>query len=98
MAALLTRRSLTTCLMAAVLSAVSTVRAGEATTEKFKIFSSKPTLVVVNGYSTSFQWWRFLQRKIDRQFGGKRVIEVIPATRGGTPIAKCTSTRSRWNR
>lgn len=45
-------------------------------------------LIVVNGYSTSFRWPRILQRKLDKQFGGKRVIEVRSATRGGAPIAK----------
>ena len=34
----------------------------------FRIFSGEPRLIVVNGYSTSFHWWAFLQRKTDRQF------------------------------
>lgn len=53
-----------------------------------KLLAGEPRLVVVNGYSTSFHWWKILQRKLDRYFEGKRVVEVRPATRGGTPIAK----------
>lgn len=51
------------------------------------VLDETPKLFVVNGYSTSFQWPRFLQRKLDRHFG-RRVIEVKSATKGGTPIAK----------
>ena len=52
-----------------------------------RILDETPKLLVVNGYSTSFQWPRILQRKLDRHFG-RRVIEVKSATKGGTPIAK----------
>jgi thiol-disulfide isomerase/thioredoxin len=50
-------------------------------------FDGKPKLIVVNGYSTSFNWPKVLQRKLDRYFG-QRIIEVKSATKGGTPIAK----------
>jgi len=59
----------------------------EAGEKEFKIFSAQPRLIIVNGYSTSFHWWAFLQHKVDRYFDGKRIIEVKTATRGGTPIA-----------
>jgi len=53
-----------------------------------RILDERPKLfVVVNGYSTSFQWPRFLQRKLDRHFG-RRIIEVKSATKVGTPIAR----------
>ena len=52
-----------------------------------RILDETPKLLVVNGYSTSFQWPRILQRKLDRHFG-RRIIEVTSATKGGTPIAK----------
>lgn len=55
---------------------------------KLKIFDDKSKAIVVNGYSTSFQWPRMLQEKLDRMYGGKRVLTVRPATKGGTPIAK----------
>ncbi|MHC4462442.1 MAG: alpha/beta hydrolase fold domain-containing protein [Planctomycetota bacterium] len=55
--------------------------------DKIKIFDGKLRVIVVNGYSTSFQWPRILQRKLDRQFDGKRVLTVKSATKGGTPIA-----------
>ena len=51
-------------------------------------FDGKPRTFVVNGYSTSFHWPAMLQRKLDRYFDGKRVIEVKSATQGSTPIAK----------
>ncbi len=53
-----------------------------------KIFSGEPRLIVVNGYSTSFHWPAILQRKLDRYFSSKRIVEVKRATKGGTPIAK----------
>jgi hypothetical protein len=56
--------------------------------KKLKIFDGKPKIIVVNGYSTSFQWPRMLQRKLDRYLDGKRTITVKSATRGGTPIAQ----------
>ena len=52
------------------------------------LFDGKPRTLVVNGYSTSFQWPGMLQRKLDRYFDGRRVIEVKSATQGGTPIAR----------
>ena len=54
----------------------------------FKIFSGEARLLVVHGYSTSFHWWAFLQRKIDRFRPGDREIEVNLVAKGGTPIAK----------
>ena len=60
----------------------------KSTAKKLKIFDNEPKVIVVNGYSTSFQWPDLLQRKLDRCTDGKRVLEVKPATRGGTPIAK----------
>jgi len=54
----------------------------------FKVFSGEQRLVVVHGYSTSFQWWAALQRKIDRFHPGDRKVEVVLAAKGGTPIAK----------
>ena len=53
-----------------------------------KILDGQPKTIVVNGYSTSFEWPNVFQRKLDRYFGYKRVIEVKTATKGGTPIAK----------
>ena len=55
---------------------------------KITIFDQMPKTIIVNGYSTSFQWPRLLQRKLDRYFNGKRVLSVVRATKGGTPIAK----------
>jgi len=57
-----------------------------------RIFNGEPRLLLINGYSTSFQWWAFLQRKIDRHLeydGGPngRTVEVQSVTKGGTPIA-----------
>ncbi len=57
-------------------------------TGKLKIFDDKSKTIVVNGYSTSFQWPRMLQEKLDRMYDGKRVLTVRPATKGGIPIAK----------
>jgi len=55
---------------------------------KLRIFDNKSKTVIVNGYSTSFGWPRLLQEKLDRMHGGKRVLTVKPATKGGTPIAR----------
>ena len=52
------------------------------------IFSGTSCVLVVNGYSTSFHWWEILQRKIGRYMEGERVVEVVRATKGGTPIAR----------
>ena len=60
----------------------------EETVGSLKILSGEPRLIVVNGYSTSFHWPSVLQRKLDKHFDGKRVVEVRSATKGGTPIAK----------
>ncbi|MCK4300047.1 MAG: SGNH/GDSL hydrolase family protein, partial [Planctomycetes bacterium] len=75
--------------MAVMLVAV-TVHSAESDvdSEPSKVFSGEPKLIVVTGYSTSFHWWAFLQRKIDRYTEGERTVEVRPATRGGTPIAR----------
>ena len=53
-----------------------------------RIFDGKPKTIIVNGYSTSFHWPSLLQKELDEMHGGKRVLTVIPATKGGTPIAK----------
>ena len=53
-----------------------------------KILNGDARLIVVNGYSTSFQWPTVLQAKLDRFFGGKSPVEVVRATRGGSPIAR----------
>jgi len=68
-----------------------------------KLFDRTRKVFVINGYSTSRHWPKILQRKLDRYFDGKRVIEVRPAIKGGTPIAKWinaeTGKRSpAWNR
>ncbi len=60
--------------------------------ERVSVFCGEPRLLLVNGYSTSFHWWAFLQRKIDRYLdyeGGPegRVVEVQAVTKGGTPIS-----------
>ncbi len=49
---------------------------------KLNIFDDKRKTIVVNGYSTSFHWPRLLQEKLDRMYGGKRVLTVRPATKG----------------
>jgi hypothetical protein len=58
--------------------------------ERTKIFSGEPRLLIVHGYSTSAHWWAFLQHRIDRHMGGpdRRVVEVQLCNKGGTPIAK----------
>ena len=71
----------------ALATLVSTAHGVEAA-DDFKIFAGEPRLVVVHGYSTSFHWWAFLQRKIDRFRAGDRKIEVNLVAKGGTPIAK----------
>jgi hypothetical protein len=53
-----------------------------------KLFDGTPRIFVVNGYSTSRHWPQILQRKVDRYFDGKRVVEVRSAIKGGTPIAR----------
>lgn len=90
--------------MAVTLMAM-TVQAVESDidSEQVKVFSGEPRLIVVTGYSTSFHWWAFLQRKIDRYSKGERALEVRRATRGGTPIArwmdvKTGEPRQPWTR
>lgn len=89
----------------AVMLMAMTVQAAESDvgSEQLKIFSGERRLIVVTGYSTSFHWWAFLQRKIDRYSKGERALEVRPATRGGTPIArwmdvKTGQRRQPWTR
>ncbi len=67
---------------------------GKAGGKKIQIFDGKPKVIVVNGYSTSFQWPRILQRKLDRYSNGKRLLKVKQATKGGTPIAKWLNTNT----
>lgn len=57
---------------------------------RLKILNGQPRLIVVNGYSTSFQWPKVLQAKLDRLLGTKRKcpVQVVSATAAGTPIAK----------
>lgn len=59
-----------------------------ASKQKPEIFDGKQKTIIVNGYSTSFKWPEFLQKKLDRLTGHKGLIAVVPATKGGTPIAK----------
>ncbi len=63
--------------------------AGEKQTDRarYRIFDGKKKTIIVNGYSTSFHWPKVLQKKLDLYHGGRRIIEVKSATRGGTPIA-----------
>ena len=55
---------------------------------QIQILDGEPKRLVVHGYSTSFRWPAILQRKLDRYFKGRRVIEVKSALKGGTPIAR----------
>ena len=66
----------------------ATVSAQQSSNRGLKLFDGEPKALVVNGYSTSFQWPKILQRKLDNYFDGNRVIEVKLATQGETPIAK----------
>ncbi|QDT03781.1 EF hand [Rubripirellula lacrimiformis] len=72
-------------LCASAVGCASSVRGQDAAPEWF---DGKPRTFVVNGYSTSYHWPAMLQRKLDRYFDGKRIIEVKSATQGSTPIAK----------
>jgi len=54
----------------------------------YRIFDRRKKTIIVNGYSTSFNWPKVLQKKLDLYHRGKRIIEVKSATRGGTPIAR----------
>ena len=71
----------------AVLMSAVVAAAEPGTLPHQPVLDETPKVFVVNGYSTSFQWPRIFQRKLDRYFG-RRVIEVKSATKGGTPIAK----------
>lgn len=83
-------RNLTSIAVAFILAGLAGRACAEdaAADKPIKILSGQPRLVVVNGYSTSFRWPKILQGKLDRFFDGKRVVEVVSATRGGTPVAK----------
>jgi hypothetical protein len=74
------------CALALLMSTVAAAAQPETAPHQ-PVLDETPKVFVVNGYSTSFQWPRILQRKLDRYFG-RRVIEVNSATKGGTPIAK----------
>jgi len=69
------------------MGSVSVAGSGDTDAAALRLFDARPKVLVVNGYSTSFHWPGILQRKLDR-YSGKRVLEVVPATRGGTPVAK----------
>jgi hypothetical protein len=70
--------------LAAFLQPLLAAEPGQST----KLLDGTAKVFVVNGYSTSRQWPQILQRKLDRYFDGKRVIEVRSAIKGGTPIAR----------
>ncbi len=76
------------CILAAGGYAPVTAGRAKPGSDKIKIFDGRPRVVVVNGYSTSFHWPALLQTKLDRHFGGERVLTVKSATKGGTPIAR----------
>lgn len=76
------------CILAAGGYASAANNRNKLANDKIKIFDGKPRVIVVNGYSTSFHWPALLQTKLDRHFGGKRVLTVKSATKGGTPIAR----------
>jgi len=69
----------------ATISVTSVLNAADV---KGSLLNGEPRRFVVHGYSTSFNWPDILQRKLDRYFDGRRVIEVVKATKGGTPISK----------
>lgn len=45
-------------------------------------------MFVANGYSTTRNWPAVLQRKVNKYYEGREVIEVINTYESGTPIAK----------
>jgi len=59
---------------------------GKSDPAKLRIFDGTAKTIVVNGYSTSFQWPRLLQDKLDRMCNGERILTVKPALKGGTPV------------
>jgi hypothetical protein len=56
--------------------------------DELRIVDGKPKLIVVNGYSTSFDWPDALRRKLKRYANGSSPIEVVEVTQGSTPIAR----------
>ena len=64
----------------AVVVVVGSGKAKQSSNRELKLFDEEPKTFVVNGYSTSFQWSKILQCKLDKYFVGKRVIEVKSAT------------------
>ncbi|UCG59076.1 MAG: SGNH/GDSL hydrolase family protein [Phycisphaerales bacterium] len=82
---MLNRKSSIAILLVVFVLAVNTT---VAFAEKARIFDGKEKTVIVNGYSTSYKWPSLLQKKLDRFTDGKRLMSVVSATRGGTPIAK----------
>ena len=68
--------------IASLLVALCLVLATFAEAQARLVFTGRPTLIVVSGYSTSATWPRILQRKLDRYYGGKRVVEVKSAKEG----------------
>jgi len=75
-------------LIAAMLATCALEDEASGADKPMRILGDEPKLIVVNGYSTSFRWPGLLQRKINRFLDGKGEIEVVSATKGGTPIAK----------
>jgi len=69
---------------AGLLTYVAPAASGSA----LELLNGEDRLIVVNGYSTSFDWPDLLQRKLDRYFEGKRIVEVVSATQAGSPIAR----------
>lgn len=58
------------------------------------LFDDTPKSIVVNGYSTSRLWPTLLQQKLDNHTGGKRILTVKSAIKGGTPVAKWINTQT----
>ena len=88
------RTMLCLCLIGASMATAADEGQLDAASEELTIFSGQPRLIIVTGYSTSFHWWAFFQRKIDRHAAGERVIEVRPATKGGAPVARWIDVRT----
>jgi hypothetical protein len=86
----MTRSRLTLCIsfLFLALQGVSPAQRPPKHDTPLVIFDGSPKTIVVNGYSTSFRWPALLQEKLDHHTGGKRLITVRRATKGGTPIAK----------
>lgn len=51
------------------------------------VLDDRPTRLVVNGYSTSFNWPRLLAQQLDERLGEDRV-EVVSAVEAGSPIVR----------